>query len=252
MFAFKLWGQFGSFRDPLTITQNITLNIPPKTTIGGMLAAVLGIDYNEYFSDPGFFDFTYSVRIMQPIRKKSFSQNYIEDYTKKSESKYNTLTNLENKGHIKDTEKLYNTLAGRMTKPKPIYRELLINPAYLIFIDNFKYEQEIVTAMKKHCSAFALFMGNSEFPANYSFIECLEVTKKNVSYVDSFTANPEMIQFESGKTYTTMHSATRVTGNREFRDYRRIVYCNEEISFKAPITAYTVKLSIGEFNCEFI
>ena len=55
MFCFKLWSQFGVFRDPLTITQNMTFPIPPKTTVGGMLAAILGIDYNELFERPGIF-----------------------------------------------------------------------------------------------------------------------------------------------------------------------------------------------------
>lgn len=252
MFAFKLWGRFGAFRDPLTITQNITLSIPPKTTIGGMLAAILGIDYNDYFSDPFFFNFTYSVIILNPVRKKSFSQNYVEDYTKKSENKYNQLTTLIDGASIKDTEKIYTTLSKKMTKPKPIYRELLLNPCYLVFVDNFKHEKEVITAMKSHISHFALYMGNSEFPAKYTFYECLEVTQNPVEYVDSFTVNPEQIRFEDGKTYTTMHTATKVTENRKYGDYQRIVFCNKEISFKVPINAFSIKLSGGEYNCEFI
>jgi len=73
MIAFKLWSNFGVFRDPLTITQNITFSIPPKTTIGGMLAAILGIDYNDYFQDETYFDFQYSVVLLSTIRKKSFA-----------------------------------------------------------------------------------------------------------------------------------------------------------------------------------
>ncbi len=79
MFAFKIWGNFASFRDPLTISQNLSLPLPPKTTIGGMMASILGID--DYFEDNDYFNFGYSCVILNEIRKKSFSQNYIEKYT---------------------------------------------------------------------------------------------------------------------------------------------------------------------------
>ena len=55
MFAFKIWGKFACFRDPLSISQNITLPLPPKTTVGGMLAALLGVD--DYLSDDDFMGF---------------------------------------------------------------------------------------------------------------------------------------------------------------------------------------------------
>ena len=87
MFALKLWSKFGVFRDPMTITQNITLPIPPKTTVGGILASIIGLDYDKYFKDENYFNFKYSVVLLKEIRKKSFAQNYVMDYTKKSEAR---------------------------------------------------------------------------------------------------------------------------------------------------------------------
>jgi CRISPR-associated protein Cas5h len=49
MFAFEIWGKFASFRDPFTISQNISLPIPPKTTVAGMMASILGVE--NYFDD---------------------------------------------------------------------------------------------------------------------------------------------------------------------------------------------------------
>ncbi|MCR8684683.1 CRISPR-associated protein Cas5 [Campylobacter ureolyticus] len=84
MFAFKIWSKFGAFKDPMTISQNITLNFPPKTAVAGMMAAILGVD--EYLKDDGFNSFKYSVVTNSNTLKKSFSQNYINDYTKKTNS----------------------------------------------------------------------------------------------------------------------------------------------------------------------
>ncbi len=313
MFAFKLWGHFGAFRDPITITQNITLSIPPKTTIGGMLAAILGIDYNEYFNDSEYFDFEYSVVLNNHIRKKSFSQNYVEDYTKKSEIKQNNFIELQKKKELLNSlkteqEELLNKknisnkdeylldldfgdnnsslskkeekkLAGmngkiskasnelekhlnkvqenilvKMTKPKPIRRELLINPNYTIFINDFKYERDIISAMKKHQSAFMFYMGNSEFPANYEYLECLKSESCLLDNVDSFTKSFDKINFEVGNKYSTIYFATKVIANRKYRDYKKSILGNfgKKISFKESIEGYSIKLANGNYNCEFI
>jgi len=294
MFAFKLWGSFGAFRDPITITQNITLGIPPKTTIGGMLAAVLGIDYNNYFNDTNYFDFEYSVVINNHIRKKSFSQNYVEDYTKKSEIKHACFIKLyeikeklnlliEQKKYLssqlelskKDTKKLEGidkkilktkidlekqlenvnkNIFGKMTKPKPIRRELLINPSYTIFINNYKYEKEIISAMKNHQSSFMFYMGNSEFPANYELLDCLDIQNKSLDNVDSFTKSLDKINFESVNKYSIIHFATKVVEKRKYMDYKKIVFGDfgKQIFFKDSINGYSIKLSNKTYNCEFI
>ena len=243
--------------DPLTITQNLTLAIPPKTTIGGMIAAILGIDYNDYFNDEQYFNFEYSVVLKKQIRKKSFCQNYIEDYTKKSEIKTNAISDLllkdiDCKSDNKKTMKLYDDLTGKITKPKPIYRELLIDPVYLIFINKFKYENELVEAMRNHLSAFTLFMGNSEFAANYDYLECLDVKEKKLDSINSFTSLLDKIKFEPERKYSTVYFATKVTGKREYRDYKKLVLCDKPISFKEPIAGYSIKTTKGDYNCEFI
>ncbi len=88
MFAFKIWGNFASFRDPITISQNLSLLLPPKTTVGGMMASILGIE--DYFNDSEYFDFGYSCIVLNGARKKSFSQNYIEKYTNRVGTKITT------------------------------------------------------------------------------------------------------------------------------------------------------------------
>lgn len=292
MFGFKLWGRFGSFRDPITITQNMTFSIPPKTTVGGILASILGIDYNDYFNDKEYFDFGYSLILKNPVRKKSFSQNYIMDYTGKSLSRLNLMLNIRDNNqtlllHEKQKKKLESEepptkaqekkikslgkkiattkeklnksidvwkekSAERFTKAKPIYRELLINPFFYIFINKFKHEDKIIELMKEHLSEFPLYMGNSEFAANYQFIDCHKYEKKKIIGLDSFTGNPEKIKFESGKKYTSVYAATRTTGSRKYRDYKSMVICDKKITLSSAIDGYSLNTDLGDFNCEFI
>ncbi|SMC78451.1 CRISPR-associated protein Cas5h [Desulfocicer vacuolatum DSM 3385] len=291
MFCLKIWSRFGAFRDPLTITQNLSFPIPPKTTVGGMLAAVLGIDYSDYFNDPEYFNFSYSLIMTRPIRKKSFAQNYVADYTKGSEIKFNAIadygkkqnkykalvekqTFLEEKKEPTKAEERFLSTAGdkiqtaktvvdkSMDKcaqimgkgfrsPKPIFRELLMDPEYLIFIKDFKYEKQIISKLKNHETSFSFYMGNSEFPANYGFIHhtCKKI-KSDTRH--SFTAKGTDIQFEADKKYTTVFMATRSCGQREYRNYQHIVICDNPILMKKETPVYCMDCREGQFHCEFI
>jgi CRISPR-associated protein Cas5h len=291
MFGLKLWGRFAAFRDPITITQNITLPIPPKTTIGGMMAAILGIDYNIYFNDEEYFDFKYSLVLPRTIRKKSFTQNYIADYTKESGNKFDIMAkyyksvdilreliidkkqlisenddseafnkkiaNIENKIQKakEDNDKKYQAYMERLykkfPKPKPIFRELLLNPEYLIFIDNFKYEQKLIEYLQSHKSEYNLYFGNTEFAANYEYWEC-ETSKIISNKLNSFTTHSDLIVFEAGKKYTPIYAATKTVADRTYRDYKKIILSDSEINLKSNIGGYNIKTKFGEYNCEFI
>jgi CRISPR-associated protein Cas5h len=292
MFGFKLWAGFGSFRDPLTITQNMTLSIPPKTTMGGMLAAILGIKYDDYFADREFFNFGYSLILENPVLKKSFAQNYINDYTKISSTRLDMMLKIRDKGHnldlfqsesekaassetfseikikklgtletkikkaknelIKEITEWKKKTSERYSKPKPIFRELLLNPSYIVFINGFKHEDELTRLMRSHESRYPLYMGNSEFPASYRFIECLTSEMKHLAELDSFSGNPEKIAFEAGKKYTNIYAATRTIGDREYRDFRSVVICDKNIVLTEPVNGYVLGTDRGEYRCEFI
>jgi len=282
MFGFRLWGDFAVFREPLAITQNITFMVPPKTTIGGMLAAILGIDYNDYFNDKDFFDFKYSLVLDREIRKKSFAQNYIDDYTKKSAVKLDIIKKIKtdtkklsaelkenygkeiellNKSNITSTEKkelkkirkrMKNLqLVAQFTKPKPIFRELLIKPEYLIFIDNFKYEDKIIEYLKNHYSAYNLYLGNTEFPANFENVVCTSKPDK-IKYLDSFTGQQENVIFEVGKKYTNIYAATKTINSRKYIDYRNIIFSTNQIVLRKKINGYIITANNREYYCDFI
>lgn len=291
MFAFKLWSRFGAFRDPITITQNVTLSIPPKTTIGGMLAAILGMDYNDYFENSLYFDFQYSLVLKNPIRKQSFSQNYIEDYTAKSHLKHDTMRKVLQKSKLlqeykikigitqqhnlfgsmddldfvedemlekkqitfqKELVKFDKSFYQKMPKPKPIRRELLLNPSYLIFIKDFIFEDEIIKRLQSHDTGFAFYMGNSEFSANYKFLKCDAFIEQKLSQIKSFTQFSENIKFETGRKYTSIYAATKTVEGRKYRDYKKITICDKTISFNTPVDGTIVKTTEGEYSCEFI
>lgn len=305
MFAFKIWGAFASFRDPMTISQNLSLALPPKTTVGGMMAAILGKD--AYLEDKDFFDFKYSCIVLNSIRKKSFSQNYVEKYTSKVGTKlseYEALTKqhyevhkvkekvfnlklaqkeLQIKTALKKSEqnrldklpsqlrkelknlskkckKLDKTAEGIISrshetfiKPKPTNRELILNPSYLIVIDGFKYETEIITLLKDHFSHFPFYLGNSGFPGNFQYIK-MEYQYQEIEHVNSFTANIEKIQFKENQKFSNLTMPLCAVSDRQYKDFRKIVYSDSPIVLNEPIIGamLTLQNSDLKFACDFI
>jgi len=246
MFAFTIWGKFASFKDPFTISQNITLLIPPKTTIGGILASFLGLPYQSdrdniaYYDDEDFFDFKYSCVILNPIIKKSFSQNYINDYTKTFSTK------------------LENLKKGKATpfkvSPKPINRELLLNPKYLIFIKDFKYEKKVAELIKTRETIYPLYLGNSEFAGNYKYIELLSKQKKKEdTELDSFMLQQDSkkILFTENTIYSQSRFATKTTKDRSYQDYQNVILSDGKIGAR-DIEFYEIKTKNNIYNCQFL
>ncbi|NLU35396.1 MAG: CRISPR-associated protein Cas5 [Wolinella succinogenes] len=236
MFAFKIWGDFACFRDPLTISQTVTFPFPPKTTVGGMMASIMGLEWSEWMEDESYFDFKYSVVLLNPIRKKSFVQNYINDYTKHVEGKLKS--------------KLERGLREAKNPQKQISRELILNPKYLIVIDKFKYESEVLEPIKNHESKFPFYLGNSEFLGNFKYIEA-SFEKQDVSNLHSFTKQTDNIDFmQAERKYTNTKMATKVIAGRLYRDYENFVICNKDIVLKSSFDGIAVKTAEGEFFCE--
>lgn len=246
MFAFKIWGKFASFRDPLGISQNLTYPIVPKTSVSGMLACILGIE--KYLEEDGFQNFEYSVIVQNPIIKKSFSQNYINDYTEKTKKHINNIK----ENNFKD---IANGLRDSKSPQKPINRELLINLKYMIFIKNFKYEKEIIFNLKERISKFAFYLGNTEFAGNFSFIDICSFSEKHFTnvYVDSFVKNENIknIIFSENAIYSPINFTTKLDKDRIQIESKNIILSNKQICLK-NVNIYEITCKNSTYHCEFI
>lgn len=246
MFAFKIWGKFACFKDPLSISQNITLPLPPKTAVGGMLAALLGVD--DYLSDDDFMDFRYSVVLDGAISKKTFSQNYINDYTKKTKTHLNSLKNL-------DMQKISNGLRDKSAPQKPINRELLIDPKYTIFIDEFKFENEAIDSLKNRISKFPFYLGNSEFAGNFEFVETMNFANKNFDEIgiDSFVPQnkTQNICFDENVLYSPICFAGSLDSDRSPKTHINLIISNDQIRAK-NIEACEVICAQKTYRCIFV
>ncbi len=245
MVAFEIRARFGAFRDPFTISQHLTLPFPPKSAVAGLLAAILG--ETDYLEDRRYRDFTYSVIVRNPVRRKSFSQNYINDYTQKSKARLTELSK-------KEWEKVAEGFRDKKNPQKPINRELLIEPKYLIFIESFFAEKQLERYLQEKRSAFFPYMGNSEFAAALDFVT---ISQCNIIdgeiAIDSFIKGEEKnaIIFEEDVRYTPLKMSTALDKQRKALTYAEVVYADRPIRLKQT-RAMEMMTDRGIFRCHMI
>jgi CRISPR-associated protein Cas5h len=253
MFAFEIWGKFASFRDPFTISQNISLPIPPKSTVAGMLASILGVE--EYLGKSEFSDFEYSVVAINPIRKKSFSQNYINDYTKFTSTHIDFLR----KGEYEKIARygLRRKFTGKNWTPQTqINRELILNPHFLIIVKNYAHKDKLVEYLQKRISKFPFYLGNSEFAGNFRHIkiyDAQEMLNMPLAKVDSFILESDIknIEFQEGVRYSNISFAAKLTKQRTPINMANIILGSSAISVK-NMTLYKIKCRDRDYYCRFL
>lgn len=87
MLIFDISGRFAHFRKYDTNSSSLTYLLPPRTTICGLIAAILGLERNQYYGKFIPDQARIGVRLLNPGRKCMQSLNYLKleqtgDFTK--------------------------------------------------------------------------------------------------------------------------------------------------------------------------
>ena len=159
-----IWSSFGCFSKPFsTVGGVLSYLIPPKTSIIGMIGAVLGYEFND--SNNGIFaieelnDIKLSVQPLFDLKSKRVTFNRVEGTTN-------------------------NVVISN------IHQDVLINPYYKLFISFPSHLQEkeklFIDRIKRHETIFNLYMGRNEFILSYKLCqifdyESLFLDKNNIN-----------------------------------------------------------------------
>lgn len=153
---FDLWGKFAHFRKFYTNSSSLSYSIPPRTTIEGMVGALLGYERDSYYEILNSDNLHLAVRNMGKIRKIMQSLNYIkatgigEIILPKSHTQipFELLTGDENIRYrfylTHEDEKIFNEIKERIYRNKPVY-PLYFGSApfscYIEYIDEVEYKK---------------------------------------------------------------------------------------------------------------
>ncbi len=75
--VFELWGKFAHFRKFYTNSSSLSYSVPPRTTVEGIIAAMLGYERDSYYDILNADNLGIAVEKMHSTRKIMQSLNYI-------------------------------------------------------------------------------------------------------------------------------------------------------------------------------
>lgn len=172
-----IWSNFGCFTKPFSNTGGLlTYLIPPKTTIIGMIGAILGYRFDDFSESED---------------KRVY----------KIEELYDIKISVQSLFDLKVKRVIFNSHYGNDKKDMlNVKQDLLLNPRYRLYLSFPEHlesqEKVFLSNIKNHSTVYNLYMGRNEFPVNYEFKNYLKkpnfivLNQKNIN--DFFKEKPRI------------------------------------------------------------
>ncbi|MGH2612736.1 MAG: CRISPR-associated protein Cas5 [Rhabdochlamydiaceae bacterium] len=173
LFSFELSGSFAAFKDP-SVTSNVSVYyIPSKSSVIGLLGAIIGIP-----------------------RDKSGKPPYSEEYLRLFKDTKIGITLLNN-----PTKFPYNSINrnfGPKREKMPTKKELLIDPKYRIyFTSTDEFSEKIISAIKSNQFVYTPYLGQTYC---HAMISDLVEHGKNKT-IDSGKGETSSVVLDESETY---------------------------------------------------
>ena len=202
---FDIWGDYAHFKKPYTTTSPLSYSIPSRTTLTGIIGAILGIEKLRNNIELNRENANISLGIINPIKKIRMGQNFI-----------NTKSNK------------FRLEIGR----SPIKVEYIVEPKYRIYIEikDSIFHNKLKEILITHKSIFTPSLGLSENIANYKYIGEYEYTIKKENFCPVSSVFPkkkllvENISFDDGMEYFSDRFAMEMNINREVLEYDDVLF----------------------------
>ena len=209
--VFDVWADYAHFRKYYTTTSPLTFSIPPKTSIYGLISAIIGLDKSEYLDYFQSGKCKVGIQVKKPIKKTRINFNLIN--TKKAIM----MSMIKNRTQIKT--------------------EFLKDVKYRFYIhhSNTEIYDRLKNYLEEHKCVYSISLGLSENLANYEYIGEYNVKEviNNQEWVEMVTAlrldennlKKGDIDFEEeGKEYFSDKVAIEMKPDREVTDYGQLVF----------------------------
>jgi CRISPR-associated protein Cas5h len=142
--SFNVAGGYGAFRDPSVTSNQTVYYIPSKTSVIGMIGAILGVERGHGINE-------------------TYSKQYLELFSKtkiglKLESKPEKVSFFTNHRSLKEA------------KTKPFKTELTIQPKYKVFVSSDRYDilESLFDAISLGRYEYPPYLGHAYCPATVS------------------------------------------------------------------------------------
>lgn len=147
MIIFDLWGKFAHFRKFYTNSSSLSYLVPPRTTIEGMVAALLGLERDSYYELLSSEKLHIAVRKIGKSKKIMQSLNYIRATGPKeliiqknhTQIPFELLTGYDNLRYriylTHEDENILSEIEQRIINNKPVYPLYFGSAPFSCYID---------------------------------------------------------------------------------------------------------------------
>lgn len=152
---FDIWADYGHFKMPYTTTSPMTLPVPPKTTVYGIISAILGFDKHSYLENFQNEICKIAIALKSPYKKTYITENLINS---KKEVGVKLFSRYENKPGVNPHTQ--------------IKIEFLKDAKFRLYIthENSDILNALNDYLKNHKSKYTVSLGLSECLANFEYI----------------------------------------------------------------------------------
>jgi len=175
-----IWSSFGCFTKPFSNTGGLlTYLIPPKTSIIGMVAAILGYDFDDF------------------IELENGTKRY------RIEELYDIKVSIQALFDLKIKRVTFNSHYGNEPHLLNVHEDVLIEPFYKLYLGfpgKLKNEKnKFLERLKVNETIYNLYMGRNEFFMNYKFINHFDDVE--IEILNSEDSSKFFNQSEEQKVY---------------------------------------------------
>lgn len=230
--VFDLFGKFAHFRKFYTNSSSLTYGVPPRTTIAGIVAAILGLERDSYYDKFCSERMQVAVRKLTATKKLLQTLNYI---------KATSMTELvtQKLGH---TQVPFEVLAAED------------NVGFRIYLthDDVDILNEIESRIIKNKLVFPLYLGSASFGCSISYVDTLDaVFVENKDYIKIYTViRSDEIEEINIADYSGRLIKERMpvdfSKDRVIKEVTTYVYDDEGNFIEVKIKDRFVRLSNGE------
>lgn len=144
--VFEVKGDWAHFRKIYTTSSPLSYSIPPRTTIAGLIAAIMGMDKDSYYDNFIKEKADIALRIIKPIKKFRIGLNFINTKTAK--------------------------MFAQIKERTQVKQELVKNPHYRIYFSHKDTEiyQKFREYLEQNRSFYTPYLGISEYIAFIDYI----------------------------------------------------------------------------------
>jgi len=160
--VFDLLGKFAHFRVFYANANALTYTFPPRTTLTGILASILGRPRDTYYGDMSPKNLKLALRVVEPVRKQMLAVNYV-----KTESFPAEVRIMRKSARI--SVGFFQTYPTRMEILMP-KREGFLRFRVYLSAKNEDIHEGLKRRLKSNSPYYSLYMGISEFLAWTEFV----------------------------------------------------------------------------------